>query len=72
VDTSVVHLVGAMGKAMWVLLPRRGDWRWMRGKEDSAWYASARLFWQKKLGEWDGVVERVAVELSALGKNAEC
>lgn len=68
VDTSVAHLAGAMGKRVWTLLYKGADWRWLIDREDSVWYPTMRLFRQEKLGDWAGVMERVAVELSRTGK----
>lgn len=66
VDTSVAHLAGAMGKPVWILLAHAADWRWMNSREDSPWYPSARLFRQKKLGDWSSVVTRIEEELQKL------
>ncbi len=62
-DTSVVHLAGAMGKPVWILLQHVADWRWLMGRDDSPWYPTARLFRQPAIDDWESVVARVMREL---------
>jgi Glycosyltransferase family 9 (heptosyltransferase) len=72
VDTAVVHMAGALGKPVWVLLSDRADWRWLVGREDSPWYPTARLFRQRAVGDWPEVIARVGAELAVLvGAGAE-
>lgn len=52
VDTSLVHLAGALGKTTWVLLPTVPDWRWFLDREDTPWYPQTRLFRQHQRGQW--------------------
>jgi tetratricopeptide (TPR) repeat protein len=59
VDTAVAHLAGALGKAVWLLLPFTPDWRWLLERADSPWYPTMRLFRQSSFGDWNGVMEQV-------------
>ena len=59
VDTGIAHLAGAMGKPVWTMLSTAADWRYLRGREDSPWYPTMRLFRQERLGDWSTVIERV-------------
>lgn len=63
VDTSLAHLSGAMGKPVWMLLPRFGDWRWPLKGESTPWYPSMRIFRQQNDETWSALEERVLVEL---------
>ena len=66
VDTSVVHLAGAMGRPAWVLLPRAPDWRWLLDREDTPWYPSLRLFRQDTSRRYRPLIAQAAAEARAL------
>ena len=63
VDTSIVHLSGAMGKETWLLMPFKPDFRWLYDREDSPWYPSLRLLRQQTHDVWEPVLERVHNDL---------
>ncbi len=67
VDTSVVHLAGALGRPAHVLLPFAPDWRWLLGRADSPWYPSLRLRRQAARGDWAAPLASVA---AAIGQHA--
>ena len=64
-DSALAHLAGALGVPVWVALPFAPDWRWLRGRDDSPWHPTMRLFRQRRLGDWDEVFERIAAELES-------
>jgi tetratricopeptide (TPR) repeat protein/ADP-heptose:LPS heptosyltransferase len=66
VDTSIVHLAGALARPVWTLLAAGPDWRWLLDREDSPWYPTMRLFRQPQPGAWQPAMERVARELERL------
>jgi len=49
VDTSVLHLSGAMGKRTYGLLSYQHDYRW----DVARWYSEAKLFTQPEQGAWE-------------------
>lgn len=63
VQTAIVHLAGALGQTVWVLVPAIPEWRYGFEGNTMPWYPSARLFRQTKLGEWDNVIEDVLNKL---------
>jgi len=59
IDTSVLHLAGALGKKTFGILAREHDARWRQ-----KWYTSIRLLKQKEEGDWTHVFNK----LKDLGK----
>ena len=59
IDSVNVHLAGALGVPVWLLNRRNSEWRWMAPRVDSPWYPTLRIFRQKSMGDWDGVVDEV-------------
>ncbi|VXD08397.1 Glycosyltransferase (fragment) [Enterobacterales bacterium 8AC] len=68
VDTSVIHLAGAMGKPCWVMLAATArDWRWQAQREETSWYSNTRLFSQEyNEKDWSGVIARLQRALLVL------
>lgn len=59
VDTSIVHLAGALGKETWLLLPYRYEWRWSLQGESNNWYDSVRVIRQTISGRWEDLLPDV-------------
>jgi tetratricopeptide (TPR) repeat protein len=67
VDTSTVHLAGAIGKPVFLLNRKDTCWRWLEHGSTSPWYPSLKVFRQSEMLKWDDVIENVITELRKLG-----
>lgn len=59
IDTSFLHLVGALGKKGYALLKFHPDWRWGLGDEHTNWYESLTLLRQKTANDWEGLLREL-------------
>ena len=73
-DTSLAHLAGALGAPTWLALKYVADWRWLRGRDDSPWYPSLRLFRQSAPGDWASafapMAQALREQLHSLGNSS--
>ena len=63
IDTSVVHLAGALGKPVWLMDRFIPCWRWLIERRDSPWYPTLRLYRQPSPTDWHSVAVEVARDL---------
>lgn len=66
INTSLVHLCGAMGQKALVLTPSRPAWRYGLARTDMIWYSkdSIRQFRQLEGEEWTVPISRVATAVA--------
>jgi tetratricopeptide (TPR) repeat protein len=60
VQTSLVHLSGAVGARTLVMVPATPEWRYTAASPTMPWYGSVALFRQDEDEAWAPVVRRVA------------
>jgi tetratricopeptide (TPR) repeat protein len=63
-DTALAHLAGGLGLPVWMGLSAVGDWKYPLGLERTRWYPTMKIFRQTALGDWDGVMKRMADALA--------
>ena len=68
VDTAVVHMAGALGKPVWLMLPPVPDFRWLMQGGQSPWYPSLRLLRRGFDCGWEPVIAEVANGLLEFSK----
>lgn len=59
VDTSAIHMAGALGRPAWLLLPYRYEWRWGLEGLGNAWYNSVSVWRQPSSGDWSALLNVV-------------
>jgi tetratricopeptide (TPR) repeat protein len=64
VDTSVVHLAGALGRPLWMPQPFLSDYRWEIDRADSPWYPTLQIFRQRARDDWQPVFRDIATQLA--------
>ena len=70
VDTSICHLSAALGVPVWNMLPKPADWRWLLKTTRTPWYPNMKLFRQKEIGDWEGLIKEVSEELITVVQKA--
>jgi tetratricopeptide (TPR) repeat protein len=66
IDTSLIHLAGAIGKRSFLLLPWVSEWRWLMDRDDSPWYETIKIIRQKSMGDWSYVINKIEDEISKI------
>ena len=64
IDNATVHLAGALGKDVRILLPYACDWRWQYDISTSYWYDSARLYRQGADRDWASVLAELDIDIN--------
>ena len=63
VQTAVIHLGGALGRPVWVLVSARPEWRYQEAGESLPWYPSVRLIRQAAADQWTPVIDEARQRL---------
>jgi Tfp pilus assembly protein PilF len=71
VDTAVAHVAGALGKPVWTLLAFANDFRWLKGRSDTPWYPSMKLYRQSRPMEWGDVIKALCTDLAAFARKRD-
>ena len=66
VDTSIVHMAGALGRPVFTLLPFNPDFRWLLDRSDSPWYPTMKLFRPPRPHDWESVFAAVKADVSQM------
>jgi len=66
VDSSMVHLGGALARPVWMMNRFDSEWRWLDRRDESPWYPGLRIFNQARFGDWASVLDAVQAALEAL------
>ena len=68
IQNTTAHLSGALGKNTWVMLTFNARWHWLKNVNKSLWYPTIKLFRQKKIGNWNDVINNISIDLKSLSR----
>ena len=68
IDTSMIHLCGALGVKAFLILGANCEWRWLLNRDDSIWYKSIKIFRQNSISSFNELFENIYTELKKLSK----
>jgi tetratricopeptide (TPR) repeat protein len=68
VQTTLVHLSGAIGQRCWVMVPQAPEWRYGVEGSEIPWYSSVKLYRQKSRGDWSETIAKMVADLAAFAK----
>lgn len=63
VDSSIVHMAGAIGKKTYLILPCTAEWRWFKDEKNTLWYNSVELFRQKSPDDWQSIIDIIKAKI---------
>jgi len=71
IDTSIVHVAGALGVPVWVMIPYTSEFRWFSPQQSghaefettTPWYPTMKLYRQETPGDWQSVMARIQHDL---------
>lgn len=66
VCTAVIHLCGALGRPIFVLVPKVSEWRYLFAGDRLPWYPTVQLIRQKNEAEWKDVIGEVRQRLEIM------
>lgn len=66
IDSSMVHLCGALGIRTWLILGKNSEWRWLLERPDSIWYKSVKIFRQNNSSNILNIFNKVISELKEI------
>lgn len=64
-QTSVVHLAGALGVPCDVFVPKTSQWRYGESFTDLPWYSSVKVYRQATRGHWSNTIKDYAKKLGS-------
>ena len=70
VQTTIIHLSGAIGAPCLVMLPFIPEWRYGAADETMPWYGSVRLLRQPSSGAWGPIIDAVGAALDSFAPGA--